>query len=375
MQLPPYVGIGGNVEYSPPITAEGVRMYGFLLPADRHHLDRAFEARFNEPSGGAVMTVSAMPFVLFYVSVIPNIRLRENVGWYAERETGVMMFGLDLTHDRLFTTLDYLFVDSGQAMANGREIFGFPKQIGDFSGDDGWLVDPTVSAPTSNPDGFRLETLGVDHFGPHARARRHELWRLERATGGGRTAPVTDPAAMVTLISDAMRAAEAPHVVGDMLRPFLHDDGPSASMPYRSPLGHGGFVSLDPHPYHAPNPLAQGRMPLPAGRALPTGYHLVEELAQNRLGTLLLKQVRSAVVPGAAAFQSILHLDASRTMRSMGVLDARYRLHVNALDSAPMAYTFGWEGKPYVESVMALYTEYDFQYALGETLWSATPGL
>lgn len=374
MQIPPYVGLGGNVEFSPPITADGVRMYGFLLPADRRHLDRAFDARFNEPSGGAVLTVSAVPFVLFYVSVIPNIRMHENVGWYRERETGVMMFGLDLTHDRLFTTLDYLFVDSGQAMANGREIFGFPKQIGDFTGDDEWLEDPEIAVPPGNPDGFRLETLGVDRFGPHARARRHELWHLERTNDEGRPTPITDPTAMVRLVGDAMRAVAAPHVVDDTLHPFLHDE-PSVSVPYRSPLGDGGYVSLDPHPYHSPNPLAQGRMPLPGRRAVRTGYHLLEELAQNRLGTLLLKQVRSAAVPGAAAFQSILHLDASRTMRSMGVLPAQYRLHVNTLASAPMADTFGWQDRSHIDSVMSVYTEYDFEYGLGRTLWSATPSV
>jgi hypothetical protein len=378
VHLPPYVGFGGTLEYSPPITADRVRMYAFLLPASRTHLDRMLHARFTEPSQGAVLAVSAVPFVLFYVSVIPAIRLREDVGWYRERESGVMVFGFDQASERLFTTLDYLFVDSGQAMANGREIFGFPKQIGSFQPDDPWLDCPDVPLPVESPAGFRLDTLGVERFGPDAWAANHELWRLERVGEGGAPTSVVDPRGMMKLLADALGAFGSRHVVGDLLHPFADvepDRSAAVSVPYRAPLGRGGVVTLDTHPYHTPDPLGQNRMAMPVQRAATASFNLIEELAQNRLSTLLLKQVRSATREGAASFQAVIQLRAERTMRSMGVLAGQYQLRVKPLDSAPMASTFGWTPSGAVPSVLSVFTEYDFVYSHGQTLWSALPSV
>ena len=372
-ELPPFIGLGGTVEYSPPIVVKGCRMYAFVMPADRAALDRAFHARFTEPSQGAVMAVSAAPFVMFYASVIPAITLRDNVGWYRERETGVLMFGVDLVTNRLFTTLDYLFVDSGQAMANGREIFGFPKHLGRLSPEGGWLDDPDSSRPTHGPEYLSMETLGVEKFGVDAWAAPTELWRLERS-GDGLTSPLSGAAEAFNHASAAIRNSTptSDTLIGSELRPFadMADGDPlGTSAPYYPPLGEGGSLSLDLHAYEPTDPLRQARMPLPPDRWAGLSFNLFEQLAQNELATLLLKQIRSATTPGRAAYSAILELEAARTMRSVGLLGGDYTLHVTEMDSAPMAETFGWHDP--VQSLFSMYTEYDFVYSHGRTLWSA----
>ena len=344
-------------------------MYGFLLPAERANLDRFFAAKFNEPSGGAVLTTAAAPFVLLYVSKIPAIRLRDDVGWYSERESGIMAFGVDVRTRHLFTTLDYLFVDSGQAMANGREVFGFPKHIGRFPVDE-WLDDPLRPSPTRCPDPINLETLGVERFGTDAWAADQELWRLERSDDVAPRA-MTDPVALFDLASRALASASIPNLVGSILRPFADVDGRPAPLgiPYRAPLDRGGRVVLDTHPDEPAVPLAQARMPFPLLGLGALAYDLLEQVAQNRLTTLLHKQVRSAVHPGTGR----LFVDPPAVGLQSPPVDGCPPRRVHAArqpdGQRALGETFGWD-RP-VTSLLSFYTEYDFTYDHDETVWSS----
>ena len=66
----------------------------------------------------------------------PHDELR---GYLREREVSVWCLVADVAEtgptSRLLWYLPYVFTDSGQTVATGREVYGYPKQVGTFDAD------------------------------------------------------------------------------------------------------------------------------------------------------------------------------------------------------------------------------------------------
>ncbi len=173
-ELPRYIDRGGEIVYRQPYVANGVRQYLFFLRGERKRLGEMFERYLKEPSGGAVDLRPLTEVVAVSLLHIDAIRSAEppdsEVGAGIEEwELAFWTLGVDLHRLRLVFFTPYMFVDSGMAMAAGREVFGFPKQHGwfDVRGDGA-------------PEAAALDVLSAERFDPSVPFRRHRLIELSR---------------------------------------------------------------------------------------------------------------------------------------------------------------------------------------------------
>ena len=138
MTLPAYVLRGGELVFQVPYAARNATQFIFLLRADAARLAATFARDFGTPSGGAVEVRPAMGLVILSASRIPTIKSAappdsELGGGVSELEVAFLTVGIDVRRRRPVVCVPYLFVDSGMAVAAGRELFGLPKQHGFIS--------------------------------------------------------------------------------------------------------------------------------------------------------------------------------------------------------------------------------------------------
>lgn len=138
MRNRPYVDHGGEQVYAPPFIAEKVHFYGFVVSADAAILTSNVCDRYLN---GPMSTRRFRPLtghVLFVLNNIESMYARNPpynaMGRYTEQEFATWMLVLDTHRLRIFWYHPYMIVDGAYAMAMGREIYGFPKMLGWFSG-------------------------------------------------------------------------------------------------------------------------------------------------------------------------------------------------------------------------------------------------
>ncbi|MEA2587458.1 MAG: hypothetical protein QOH66_385 [Actinomycetota bacterium] len=132
--LPTYVERGGEISCRHPATIKDLRLYGFVIEADRNLLDEFCRRNFNYPSGGAEQWRAAGNHVVLNFVDIPQLgsadALDRWLGVVREREMAIWVPVVDVRRERVAWAVPYMFVDSGLAMSGGRETYGFPKQLG-----------------------------------------------------------------------------------------------------------------------------------------------------------------------------------------------------------------------------------------------------
>ena len=159
MLLPAYVDRGSELVYQQPYAARDARQDIFFLRGDRACLDAMFDRYFTTPSGGEVTVrpmTSIVALSVLRIDAISSSEGDDDVGaGIAEWEVAVWTVGVDVTRQQPVMFAPYLFVDSGMAMAAGREVYGLPKQDGRFA-----------VAPGGPPYSLTLDVLGSRRFDP-----------------------------------------------------------------------------------------------------------------------------------------------------------------------------------------------------------------
>ena len=79
-------------------------------------------------------------------------------GSFAEQEVAFWVLTVDTVNDQAFFAFPYIWVDNAYALSMGREIYGFPKELGRFQ----IPSDPKIA------DYFLLESLGLKTFDPNS---------------------------------------------------------------------------------------------------------------------------------------------------------------------------------------------------------------
>ncbi len=180
--VPPgfYYGLGA-------VQLDNVLLRAFPLQADKTKLQAWLDAMFAEPSGGQIRYEAIGSRVFLSIAEIgkqyeldPTDRAK---GWTSEIDA-FLWVAARREHAGLFAYRSipaYLFVDTGIALAAGREIWGFPKQLGKFT------QTPQRPAPGASRE-FSAEAFVVSPFSPDTQARWAPIIELrpsQPATGGG----------------------------------------------------------------------------------------------------------------------------------------------------------------------------------------------
>ena len=343
-----YVDRGGEQTYRPPYSAEGVRFYSFLLEADRERLSDFLEKYFTTPSGGAVELVPASHYVLLSFTDLKCLRSIDppdsSKGWTAEKEVSIFFLALDTKRERLAWVCPYMFVDSGYAMASGREVYGFPKQIG-------WITLPEGERQASP---LVLDTMAIEHYSPQSEQTRVRLIEVESPEAAGvKLESSWDN--LSAMCWDIARLA-----IGDAARVLVPPSPSSTGLD-------SGLLGKILRPIRFLR-----RVIVQAERDATMALHIAEEVAGAKAPIILLKQFRSSDQPGKASYQAIIEAFGRVTgFRGGGVLPGEHRVIMSEPESEGIRQDLGLAPGALTPK-LAFWIELDFRLEKGTELWNAS---
>jgi hypothetical protein len=355
--LPGYVDRGGRQVWRPPYTASIAKLFGFVLDADAPAIDSLLNRDFNEPAGGAVDYRCAHASVVVIFAAIDKLAsgdLRdEQRGYLSELEVSVWCLAADLTAgSRLVWYLPYVFVDAGQAVASGREVYGYPKQIGLFEDDYPDKLDnggtTTVWAPA------------IDPYGKNEKAIPRAVLSADHKPVGGPPAAGGFPDLVDLFTAGLSIRRDLPF--GPAPRPT------GAITPVGAPLPRRATVS---------------RVPAWAGRrvldtllgrgGIESADDLIAEMIESPT-LVFLKQFRDVSCPTKACYQAIVeaplavHISTARYTQ----LDRQaFTVTVEDWASHPIASELGLLPRSPLVPELAFQAEFDFDIELGLEVWRA----
>jgi hypothetical protein len=318
----PFVEGGGMQTYPQPYTAVGTRFYGFLLEADATRLRALCNKYLNGPAQGHVDYHPLVPRVVLGVADIPrfNIGAADNrpfwtpeidVAFWVPVVAVKRVAGIDIA-ERFAWFLPYVFVDNTWAFASGREVYGFPKEIGTFH------------IPRSPTDAalFTLDTLAVKQYDPACQARVERLLTLRRVGDG-------EVGALDRTWSSLKEAFE------DLLR-MLAGSGDKVTLP-----------------------------------GIGLAIELFDFLVHHEYPMVFLKQFRDTTDGMRACYLAIIEaMTKISNFHKGGWLAGQYELTLEAFASHPIAQELGMKASPQ-PVLAAAYMEFDFVTENGKVLWKA----
>lgn len=331
-RLPAYVEHGGEIACRHPADAINSRLYGFLVEADPELLDAYCDRCFNRPTGGQEHWEAVGNEVLLNFVDIPTMGstdlLDQRLGVCHEREAAIWFPVVDHSSNRFAWAIPYMFVDSDLALAGGREVYGFPKQMG------------TLEIPVGKkaPSELHINTVTLKVHQPDSMAKDCRVITVKRSGGAPPLgAGWDDPGQALHELMDAAGATSVPD---------LGNGSSSGALTRR---------------------LRRGSPRLPDVSAdLLFFSHLVEE----DVPMLLLKQFRDAHEQGAACYQAVVLVDmVVSVFRGGGLLPDDYRVRVEALDGEPISRELGIARS--CKPRLAFWLDFDFLVQLGQILWEA----
>ena len=349
---PRYVERGGEVVYRAPFVGRGARMYCFLLRAGMHELSRMLDRYLNEPSGGAVDFRPVAPFVMLNFNDVDIVASADPVdmmiGGMREQEVILWTLAFDVRRNRLASFIPYIFVDSGVVMANGREVYGFPKQFGVFK------IEP--------PNDFSVAAFALRRFAPDSIARMEPVISVTSTRRSARAAGQVRWKGFEELVRHVggvafpdghAIAAERPLAVRTVLTPR------SGSQPRKN-----SGVALHPAS-------RESSLPLGLGGEAAALVNIVESLLEGDVPAVFLKQFRDISDPTRASYQAIVEASARlQSFRGGGLLPGEYSVEVADLDAEPIRRELGFLPGP-IKPELSFWLEIDFEMETGIELWRA----
>lgn len=167
---PQYIVRGGDTAFAPPYILNQTKLYGFILEGTSENLQSLCDKYLNIPGQDQFQYRPAANRILMVFDTIAHINSTQppgsDKGFFSE--TGEVIFwvlieagkqeGSKFVVDHHALFIPYIFVDSTPAMVLGREVYGFPKELGKFQ----------IPADPHHPQQFSLETLVLQPFSPQS---------------------------------------------------------------------------------------------------------------------------------------------------------------------------------------------------------------
>jgi hypothetical protein len=351
--LPDHVERGGRQVWRPPYAARHAEVFGFMLPADRSAIDLLLQRDLVEPSYGAVDYRAAFDFIIVVVADIGQMSCAEppdsHLGFVREREVGVWCLVADMhAAGRLVWYLPYVFTDSGQTVATGREVYGYPKQIGIFEDD--------FPAVLSQGGTGTVKALAVNPYAPQQQAAILPMISVQTLTTVATGGPLNDLDDFTSMFSGAIAVS---------------DGVPSGPAPPPSAV----ITATG-----APAPPMAAPPPPWARRAL-DGFGGAATLAEESIliasmvanpTLVFLKQIRDVSCPTKACYQAVTEAGFGVEPLGYRELDAHnFRVTVENWASHPIATEIGLEAGTQLEPVRAFKAGLNFRSELGYEVWRA----
>lgn len=316
IKKPQYLDHGGEQVYRHPYIAKNVHFYGFVIDADRNALQKNICDRYlNDPMGSPGRFVPALGRVLLVFNLIERMYARnppDNLkGWQKEEEVAAWVLVKDTKRGKFFWHHPYMIVDNPYAMAMGREIYGFPKMLGYFTG---------VAAGPNAPAELKVETIVTKGSGSSYQSTKEKLIRVFRSTQPN-----------VQHTGKAFPSLEA----------FSKDVLDSLKITPEQ---------LDPHGL---------------------GEALFADLLRLRMSFIFLRQFRDAEYPELASFQSVQECRTEMTkVHDLRLYSANYQVEIWDYPTHPFRSELGL-ASGILDVQQAFWTCFDFEIGSCTELWRA----
>jgi hypothetical protein len=221
LTIPKYVDYGARATAPGPFTCAGGEFQALTVQGDEDLIDAFVERVYNAPApeGVAYRRLACDLLIMMtgnFAKVSAKTAPFSNMGAIREVQlsfwlplAGGTMHGDHFEADRIVMAVPYIFVDNPMSYAGGREDYGYPKVMGQFSPSDGLGDTVTVNAYGGdfNADSMAgwypflsISPRAESPFGPDANppARRTPVSSFEefvsQASGGrlqsGKTIPI-----------------------------------------------------------------------------------------------------------------------------------------------------------------------------------------
>jgi uncharacterized protein with NAD-binding domain and iron-sulfur cluster len=327
MSYPDYIdhGLGLPVTRGPYLLKDA-KMTTLFLKADYQQLEAVCNKYINDPLGNApIQYRPLLPYVILAYTDLTIRSLDEEarkVGWLPEIELSFWILTVALKRDgdlwlpdHLAWYQPYLFVDDADAIATGREVYGFRKVIGQFQ--------PVTDF--QSPE-FMVETLAFKTFSPETEGKMQWLLKVTRQAEPAQGEPVQwdSGSAAHQAILRLLAGNETGHVEVDWLEEAIN---------------------------------------------------LFEHFIEPEVPIVLLKQFRDATNPWKACYQAIIETPAKlNAFYKGGLLQAgKYLVSLNDLASHPLAQELGLQMEQgQQEAIPGFWVNIDFTLEDGTEIWSNT---
>jgi hypothetical protein len=357
--LPTYVDRGGEQVWRPPGRARDVELYGFVLPARRSAIDVLLQRDLVAPSGGEVDYRCAHDNVIITFGAIGREASGDPIdsqrGYICEREVSVWCLVADVrARGRLLWYLPYIFTDTGQTVATGREIFGYPKQLGLFRG--------AYTEVLERPAGGRatVRAYAVDPYDPESQVVERDMISVRRKRApASRTSSAGSIAEELSLFFDGGLEIDATLPSGPGSSPRVTITAAGAPAPRRPPAVH---------------PKVRGILSALSGAVLGGGddVMIADLVADPTL--VFLKQFRDVACPTKACYQAVIEapLSVELTGASYRALDpSLFSVTVQSWAGDPIAADLGIDAATPLPPARAFYAAFGFDIELGVEVWRA----
>jgi hypothetical protein len=304
---PPYVLYGSRVSAPPPVRCHEGRFLGLLLKGEQARIEGTCQRVLNGPAGGAVEYRVLTPYALMLVGSFAKVSSGapgfQDWGFVQETHLSIWLplaagrsVGGGFTLDHLCLTVPYMFVDNPLSYLGGREDFGYPKAMAEFSPSNGL------------GEKIQMQAFGGE-FGPGHRAGPAPLVELERvqASSESGTPGATAP------------AGQAASAIGRTLR------GPDEIVPYVEALSLGC------------------QLPLEFGIAV---SDFVLAVLNKTAQQVFLKQFRDAASAGDVCYRTIIEAPVQVTEPSLQTVGEEWQVTIHGLRSHPIVEELGIESQP-----------------------------
>ncbi len=358
--LPDYVDRESEQVWRPPARATDVELYGFVIPASGAAIDAMLTHDLNLPSGNIVDYRCANPNVIVTFGKISQEASTDPVdkerGYIGESEVSVWCLAADMNaKGRLVWYLPYIFTDSQQTVSTGREIFGYPKQLGYFDADYPTRLGDVGGTTT-------VSGVAIDPFGPTSGARICKMFSVTRTAGAAVMAAPPSPLGAVGVFGSLLPG-------GISVNPGI-PSGPGAA-PSATITASG---SLPPATTQSPTPWIKGFVnTLKALKTMDDSGSLIYDLVHNTT-LVFLKQFRDITCPTKACYQAVVEAPITFHLAPVGYqqLDPSFfSVTVQSWASDPIAAQLGIAPNTPIKPTSAFRAELAFEIGLGVEIWRA----
>ncbi len=324
MPLPKYVSTGDRIVGFGPYLQQGTILHNWCVDGQKDRIQAKLDTMFAEPSGGEVRYTPLTSKLFLSVAEIARIvpqnpidlarggvpEIDVTIWSVAHREGGGLL-------DMKWIPL-WLGVDNDWAMATGREVYGFPKEICTFD------FDPQLPDP-ADPRSFMTNAFAIPHYSQAATPAWLPLFDIKPITGEDFTPPESSFWDKVEGFAETVVERVGEHIIDGALK-------------------------------------------------IASEQAIARAIKGEAVVLPFLKQFPDAADPTRACYQAIIEAGTTiNTFRKGGMTNTDYEITVHSYDTHPFAAELGIAAGP--QNVgPAVWVDFDFTMDLGHEVWRADTG-